>query len=313
MSRTAWAACVSRAQLFYERSAPWLPPIEKQLENLDGERFVSDDGTLGAVLCTSRVGEEELAATWGPRVSWKAIPIMAAVPTGEAIAQLLGRLNAFKDENLSPHLRNLSDCALSVSWPAFVDVSVSMTAANFRPMTTLAGVDLSTLRISAAPLERDRWRVVSMTDVSMSFVVDAWLELLREEAQFGAVRPRRSTNRLIAERVQEWLEKPDVYVAVAESAGALVGFAAAHLLTPDDALSRKVSTASAWYADAALVIPRFRGLGVGHELAQGIRDRVEQSGRKDVFLHYSEGSGLSGPFWRSIGVAPRWVSWWRDV
>ncbi|WP_182799695.1 hypothetical protein [Tessaracoccus sp. MC1679] len=194
-----------------------------------------------------------------------------------------------------------------------MNVTDSMRKMQFSPMTTLASFATSPLTVAADANYQARCDISVMTNAEVDFVVDSWLELILEEAAYGAVWPRSSTRGLIAQRVVKWLDDSAVFVPVARLGGIPVGFSAAHTLAPDDQLYRRVAVGSAWYADAAFVLQSHRKSGIGHDLAMSVRQKVVNSGRSDLLLHYSEGSPISGPFWRSLGARPRWISWWRDA
>lgn len=311
----AWEGCLSQANAFYVEEAPWLPDIWRQLGGVSGERFLSTDGRLGAVLYSQRLDVDlDLRATWGPSVTWKAIPIIAGPPTAQAISELVQRLESFRtDVAASAPCEPGLGCALSISWPAFVNVAAAMRKCHFSPMTTLASFAALPLTVAEDADNVARGDISPMSEAEVDFVVDSWLELVHEEADYGAVWPRRSTRGLIVQRVLEWLSDPSVFVRVARVDGIPVGFVAAHMLEPNDQVYRRVRVGSSWYADAAIVTQGYRRSGIGHDLAMSVRQKVVSSGRSDLLLHYSEGSPISGPFWRSLGAQPRWISWWREA
>lgn len=314
MKEGMWAACVSRANALYARRAPWLPSVQRQLDGITGERFLSADGSLGAVFYTQRLNvEDDLRSTWGPTVTWKAIPVIADSPTTAAVAELVFQLELHRARDTKSDSSDAAiDRALSISWPSFINASAPMRTMHFSPMTTLASFPVAeAVNAAAKAKNQPRCEVRAMTDSDLDFVIDSWLALIHEEAVYGAVLPRRSTPRLIAQQLSQWLRRTDAFVPVARNNGTPVGFAAAHMLEPGDALYRKVVASPAWYADAAFVLPEYRKTGVGHALARSVQERVVGSGHHHLLLHYSDGSPISGPFWRSLGARPRWESWWR--
>ena len=142
MNNETWDVCVARANATYAREARWLPSVEEQLDGVAGQRYVTTDGMLGALLYQQHLNaEEDLSATWSPIDAWKAIPIVSGRPSRDAISELLLALNRYREVVGGRSLKIPAvDRALSISWPSFVRVSQPMRDVGFRPVTTLASL-----------------------------------------------------------------------------------------------------------------------------------------------------------------------------
>jgi GNAT superfamily N-acetyltransferase len=154
-----------------------------------------------------------------------------------------------------------------------------------------------------------RIRPVGGADVAVAAAFG--LEIVRYDAQFGALGERSSTAARLLESFTDAAlrERPSTWLAVLD--GRPVGMVA--IDPPEHAAGTRslCSAVAVGYLGSTFVDPSVRGTGVGAALHAHADAALLDAGAELTLLHHAVPNPRSTPFWYRQGYRPLWTHWQR--
>jgi GNAT superfamily N-acetyltransferase len=149
------------------------------------------------------------------------------------------------------------------------------------------------------------------SDADVAVAAAFGLEIVRYDAQFGALGERPSTAARLAESFTDAArrEVPTTWLAVLD--GQPVGMCAVD--PPEYAAGTRALCAESavGYLGSMFVDPSARGTGVGAVLHAHADGALKAAGAELTLLHHAVPNPRSTPFWYRQGYRPLWTHWQR--
>lgn len=211
--------------------------------------------------------------------------LASAAPRGEVRHAAVVRVAARDTELVRPLLRH-----------GYAAGTVTAIRTGRAPSPASAASGLRVRRASAS----DRDRILELATALDAF-----------DAQFGTLGEPEDPAPMLEAFVESMFGgEPDLLV-VAESSGAVVGYAKLDDPQSSSWIAGSTTAAPVAYLGQTFVDPRHRGGGVGAALVAALHAIAAERGWPAVLLDYTAPNPLSGTFWSRMGYRPLQVAWQR--
>jgi GNAT superfamily N-acetyltransferase len=195
-----------------------------------------------------------------------------------------------------------------VVWPSR-DVTPVLALARHGFAPAVAVAIARTGRAVHVPVPGLRIRPVGGADVAVAAAFG--LEIVRYDAQFGALGERASTAARLTESFAEAALREQPTTWLAELDGRPVGMVA--IDPPEHAVGTRalVDALAVGYLGSMFVDPSVRSSGVGSALHAHADAALLDAGAELTLLHHAVPNPRSTPFWYRQGYRPLWTHWQR--
>jgi GNAT superfamily N-acetyltransferase len=245
----------------------------------------------------------------GGAATWTALRnhVLTALVAGPDPAVALGGLlDRWEERGFGPP--DDAESVAEVVWPSR-DVAPVLALARhgFAPAVAVAVGRTG----RAAPTTVPGLRIRPVTGADVATAAAFGLEIVRYDAQFGALTERASTAPRLAEGFAEAAlrQQPTTWLAVLD--GRPVGMVA--IDPPEHATGTRalVDAVGVGYLGSMFVDPTVRSSGVGSALHAHADAALLAAGAELTLLHHAVPNPRSTPFWHRHGYRPLWTHWQR--
>ncbi|HTI21778.1 MAG TPA: GNAT family N-acetyltransferase [Kutzneria sp.] len=259
-------------------------------------------GALGAPVSTE-LDPDSLDATWSA-LRLHALTVRLA---GADLGPLLDRWEEHLARVATP---GDVDSAARVVWPSRDTAAVlALVHHGFAPLivTAVRRAGVSSHKSAMPPGVTIR----HATNADLVACVALNVEVIRYDAQFGALTERPSTEAGLRQHTAELLARDQPCVWLAELAGRPVGIVTVDLPPHSDWMAGRTSASPVAYLGLGGVRADLRSTGIGTALVSHVHRELDQLGIAVTLLHYALPNPRSAPFWSAQGYRPLWTSWYR--
>jgi GNAT superfamily N-acetyltransferase len=233
-------------------------------------------------------------------------------------------LSLWRDHLANTPGADAEDTAAIVTWPSRdtggiatllrrgfspLEVIAARTTPRRPARTATASQGRADARMEPANNGNDVPRIRRAGPADIDAVVRLGLEVIRFDAQFGAVHERPDTVDALRLEAAGLLAGPAAWTWLAERDGEAIGMLSAQRPESANWIAPMVRLTPAAYLMLMFVQPGERGSGVGSALVDRFHRETGTAGVAVTLLHYEQLNPLSAPFWNSNGYRPLWTSW----